>query len=77
MKLDINRFVLAVAETAFVFGLIIFIYVAVIGVTHPEWLDDPLTHHAWLSSMRTDNIGLLAFVGSFLGLLAFRYWKDR
>ncbi len=31
-----NRIILAVADTAFVFGLALFLYVAVIGIVHPE-----------------------------------------
>ena len=35
MSLDMNRIIPAIADTAFVLGLALFLYVAVIGIVHP------------------------------------------
>ena len=72
-----NRLILAIADTTFVFGLVVFIYVSVVGIVHPEWLDDPITHPGWLGFIRTDNLGLLSFVASVLGFLIAWYMKSR
>ena len=77
MRLDLNRIILALAETAFVFGLVLFLYVAVIGIVHPEWLPGAISHHQWTAFIRLDNVGMVAFVVSLLGFLVSRYLRDR
>ena len=72
-----NRILLSIAETQFVFGLILWIYVAVIRIVHPEWLEGAISHHRWTAFIRLDNIGMVAFVLSLMGFLEARFLKDR
>ena len=67
---------LATADTIFFFGLVVFIYIATIGIIHPEWLTGPITHHDWLPGMRIDNIAILAFLASIIGFFAGRYLRS-
>ena len=70
-----NRIIPAIADTAFVFGLTLFLYVAVIGIVHAEWLPSAISHHQWTAFIRLDSVGMEAFVVSLLGLLVSRYLK--
>jgi hypothetical protein len=60
----------------FVFGLLAWVYVVVIQVTHPEWLPGPLSHYQTPPlDWRVDDIGLLAFAISAFGFLVWRLDK--
>ena len=68
-----HDFVRSAALTMFVFGLLVWFYVTVIEVTHPDWLSDPLTHidlppFNW----RVDETGMIAFAVAALGFFVWR-----
>ena len=62
-----KRLYRAVAETAMVFGILSWIYVVLIEITHPKWIYDPL---AWWFPLRVDYFGEIGFV---LFLISFFY----
>jgi len=52
----------AVALTAFVFGLLVWVYVIVIQVTHPDWVYEPFSHvQVFPFNWRVDMVGMAAF----------------
>jgi hypothetical protein len=60
----------ALGLTMFIFGLLIWGYVILIQVTHPEWLSDALTHHAFAPlNWRVDDIGIAGFIAALFGFL--------
>jgi hypothetical protein len=60
----------AVALTAFVFGLLIWIYVVVIQVTHPYWIYAPLSHvNLFPFNWRLNEVGMTAFAVAAIGFL--------
>lgn len=60
----------AVALTAFVFGLLVWVYVVLIQVTHPRWLFGPLSHiDIFPFNWRLDEIGMAAFTIAAVGFL--------
>jgi len=60
----------AVALTAFVFGLLVWLYVVVIQVTHPDWLYGPFSHvDIFPFNWRLDEVGMVAFAVSAAGFL--------
>jgi len=60
----------AVALTAFVFGLLVWVYVVVIQVTHPEWLSQPFSHvDIFPFNWRLDEVGIAAFAVAAIGFL--------
>jgi len=60
----------AVALTAFVFGLLIWIYAVVIQVTNPDWLNQPFSHIAMFPfNWRLDDVGMSAFAVAVIGFL--------
>jgi hypothetical protein len=61
------------ALTLFVFGLLVWLYVVLIQVTHPEWLPETMSHidlppFNW----RLDDVGLIAFAVSAFGFFVWR-----
>ena len=59
--------------TAFLFGLLVWAYVVLIQVTHPEWLYGPFSHvNNFPFNWRLDNVGMTAFATSAIG---FFLWK--
>ncbi len=59
--------------TSLVFGLLVWVYVVVIQVTHPDWLPGPIAHlEVPPFSWRLDNIGMTAFV---IAAVAFFVWR--
>ena len=63
----------AVALTAFVFGLLVWVYVVVIQVTHPEWLVEPFSHvDVFPFDWRLDEVGMAAFAVAAVGFLVWR-----
>jgi len=63
----------AVALTASVFGLLVWVYVVIIQVTHPEWLSAPFSHVAVFPlNWRVDEVGMTAFA---VGIVGFLVWQ--
>jgi hypothetical protein len=62
-----------VALTAFVFGLLVWVYVVVIQVTHPEWLVEPFSHvDIFPLNWRLDEVGMMAFA---VAAVSFLVWQ--
>lgn len=60
----------AIALTAFIFGLLVWGYVVIIQVTHPEWLYEPFSHvHVFPFNSRVDEVGITAFAVAAVGFL--------
>ena len=63
----------AVALTAFFFGLLVWGYVVVIQVTHPEWLTSPFSHVNYFPfNWRLDEVGMTAFAVAAVGFLVWQ-----
>ena len=63
----------AIALTAFVFSLLVWIYAVVIQVTHPEWLYQPFSHvDVFPFNWRLDEVGMTAFA---VAAIAFLLWQ--
>jgi len=72
----------AVALTVLVFSLLVWSYVIVIQVTHPDWLPVSFSHVQYPPfDWRMDDIGMLAFafavVGFFVWQIERGYPQDR
>lgn len=75
---------LAVLDTLFLFGLIVFLYVAGVSYWQHEWLDKQVTHLqegiGWLAWLRNDTLGIIAFLVSgasfFASSLLKRLWRQ-
>ena len=64
VKTEIRR---AFLSTAFVFGLLTWVYVVIVQMAHPWWLSAPLTHiDVFPFNLRVDVTGMTAFVVSVL-----------
>jgi len=62
----------------FVFGLLEWLYVVVVQVTHPEWLAVSLTHYDVAPfNWRVDDVGILSFVISMFGFFLWRLETGR
>ncbi len=61
----------AIAETTMVFGLLSWLYVVLIEITHPKWIYDPLT--VWFP-LRVDYFGEIGFVIFLISFFILR-WK--
>ena len=63
----------AVALTAFLFGLLVWVYVIVIQVTHPDWLTEPFSHVDYFPfNWRLDEVGMAAFAIAVIGFLSWQ-----
>ncbi|MGA8905947.1 MAG: hypothetical protein WB661_13175 [Candidatus Bathyarchaeia archaeon] len=63
----------AVALTAFVFGLLVWVYVVVIQVTYPEWLTTRFSHvNIFPFNWRLDEVGMTAFAVAAVGFLVWQ-----
>lgn len=63
----------AVASTAFLFGLLVWIYVVVVQLTHPQWVTDPFSHVNFFPfNWRVDEIGMTAFAVAAVGFLVWQ-----
>jgi hypothetical protein len=52
----------------FLFGFLVWAYVVLIQVTHPEWLSDPFSHLKFPPlNWRLDEVGIIAFGVSAAG----------
>jgi len=62
-----------VGLTAFLFGLLIWGYVIIIQVTHPEWIYLPFSHVNYFPfNWRLDDVGMAAFGVSAVGFLVWQ-----
>ena len=60
--------------TMFLFGIIGWTYVVIIGFLREEWLKLPLTHLTlWL---RTDTFGIICFIIALIGFFMFTYFFE-
>jgi len=72
-----NGMVRSVALTAFVFGLLVWVYVVVIQVTHPEWLSEPFSHlDVFPLNWRLDEVGMAAFAVAVVGFLGWQLERN-
>ncbi|MDY6833451.1 MAG: hypothetical protein SVY53_01445 [Chloroflexota bacterium] len=80
-----KRVVPCLSLTAFVFGLIVFLYVVALSFFAPYWLDKQVTHlqeegellHPLLWWLRNDVMGILCLFGSALGFFIWRLTAGR
>ncbi len=62
----------------FVFGLLGWLYVVVVQVTHPEWLPATLAHYDVPPlNWRVDDVGIVAFAVSAFGFFLWRLEAER
>ena len=62
-----------VALTAFVFGLLVWLYVVAVQLTHPDWLYEPFSHvHVFPFNWRLDEVGMFAFAVAAVGFLVWQ-----
>jgi uncharacterized protein with PQ loop repeat len=61
------------AFTVFVFGLLTWLYVILIQITHPEWIGLGFSHIDFPPfNWRTDEVGMIAFTAAALGFFVWR-----
>jgi len=75
---DFNRrdVVRALATTIFAFSLLVWLYVVLIQVTHPEWLADPFSHVNYFPfNWRLDEVGMIAFALAAIGFFTWQTMK--
>ena len=59
-----------VALTGFLFGLLVWMYVVAIQITHPDWIYLPFSHVDYFPfNHRLDEIGMTAFAVAAVGFL--------
>ena len=59
--------------TAFLFGLLVWAYVILIQVTHPDWVTTSFSHVNFFPfNWRLDDIGMTAFAISAVGFLVWQ-----
>lgn len=72
---------IAIFETLFVFGIIIFLYVVGVSYWQPFWLDKQVTHLQegipWLNWLRNDTMGAIAFLVSGASFFSARYLRNK
>ena len=60
----------SVAFTAFVFGLLVWGYVVLVQLVHPDWVTAPFSHvRVFPFDWRLDEVGMVAFAVSAIGFL--------
>jgi hypothetical protein len=71
--LDHKAVVRALALTTFVFSLLVWLYVILIQVTHPEWLPYQFSHLDYPPfNWRLDEVGMVAFGLAAIGFFVWR-----
>jgi hypothetical protein len=67
-----------VALTLFVFGLLVWLYVVAIQITHPSWLSAPMARYGVPPfSWRVDDTGVIAFAVAAFGFFVWRIETKR
>ena len=57
----------ALLSTTFLFGLLVWLYVIAVQLTHPGWISGPVSHiDIFPFNLRVDITGIVAFVASAL-----------
>lgn len=68
-----HDFLRVIALTAFLFGLLVWLYVVLIQVTHYEWIYQPFSHVDYFPfNWRLDDVGMTAFAVSAIGFLVWQ-----
>jgi hypothetical protein len=66
------------ALTMFVFGLLAWLYVVAIQITHPEWLPEAFSHLKFPPfNWRLDTVGMLAFAVAVVGFFLWQLTQVR
>ena len=64
----------AAGLTIFLFSLLTWVYVIILQVTHPEWLDLPFSHvHLFPFNWPLDEVGMAAFAIAIGGFLLWQF----
>ena len=67
-----------VALTMFVFGLLMWLYVVAIQITHPAWLAEEFSHLNFPPlNWRLDEVGMLAFAVAAVGFFVWQVEQTR
>jgi len=62
----------------FVFGLLAWLYVVTVQITHPNWLPLPLTHHKIPPlNWRVDDVGIVSFAVAGFGFFMWLIERKR
>jgi hypothetical protein len=57
----------------FVFGLLVWVYVVAVQITHPEWLYEQFSHVEFPPfNWRLDEVGMIAFAVSAFGFFVWQ-----
>ena len=65
------------ALTLFVFGLLVWLYVVAIQITHPGWLPEQFSHVAFPPlNWRLDEVGIIAFAVSAFGFFVWQLEEE-
>jgi len=68
----------ALLSTSFLFGLLIWLYVVISQMAHPDWMSEPFTHiNSFPFNVRTDLTGIGAFVVSALAFFLLQLTPKR
>jgi len=72
-----HAIVRALALSAFVFGLLVWLYVIVVQITHPDWVTTPFSHiHVFPFDWRLDEAGMTAFAIAAVGFFVWQIEND-
>ena len=64
----------ATALTVFVFSLLVWVYVVVVQLTHPDWVILPFSHiDIFPLNARVDEVGITAFGIAAVGFLLWQF----
>ena len=67
----------AVALTACLFGLLVWGYVIIVQVTHPDWMATPLSHlPVFPFNWRLDEVGLTSFAIAAIGFFVWQIERN-
>jgi len=61
------------ALTVFLFSLLVWVYVVLIQITHPDWIYAPFSHiNIFPFNWRLDDVGMTAFVFAIVGFVVWQ-----
>jgi hypothetical protein len=68
-----------ISLTVFLFSLLIWLYVVLLQVTHPDWLPASFSSHIDFPpfNWRLDDVGMLAFTLAVIGFVAWQIEKQQ
>lgn len=68
------RYYIPICQTVFLFSLLVWIYVVMVQITHPNWLQYPMARYAIPPfNIRVDDAGVLSFA---LAAISFLLWRS-